>query len=78
MSSSIDDFLADIRIDPTAVGRSLAYSPNAIQERAFQMTLGFIRELSLQHQNGGYVNDNMELAILANDIHYLLTDNKLV
>ena len=74
----IDDFLADVRINPEDVGKALAYSPLPIQERAFDMLVGFVRELSMQDQNGGYVNGNMSVAIKGNAIHYLLTDNRIV
>ena len=75
---SIDDLIADVRIKPADLGKALAYSPNEIQERAFEMFVGFIRELSMQDQNGGYVNGNMPTAIKGNAVHYLLTDNRIV
>ena len=75
---SIDDILADVRYDPAELGKQLAYSQNVIQERAFDMFVGFIRELSMQDQNGGYVNENMSVAIRGNAVHYLLTDNRIV
>lgn len=76
-ASSLADMLADVRIYPDELGRNMAYQPNVIQERMMSMCLGFIRELSIQHHNGGFVNGNMQVAGHASDIQYLLTTSDL-
>ena len=77
-ASNLSDILADIRMNPEELGKQMAYQDNAIQERVFEMFVGFIRELSIQDQNYAYVNGNMAMASKGNAVHYLLTDNRIV
>lgn len=72
------DVLADVRLDPVELGKSLARSHFLVQERTFEMFIGFIKELSIQDQTAGYVNGNMELATRARALDFLLTDNSIV
>lgn len=76
--SNLSDMLADIRINPEDLGKQMAYQDNEIQERMFEMFIGFIRELSIQDRTGGYADGNMAVAIKANAVHYLLTDNRII
>lgn len=76
-ATNLSDILADVRISPDELGKAMSYQPNIIQERMMEMCLGFIRELSIQHDNGGFVNGNMRTAIFGNQVHSLLTDNDL-
>lgn len=68
-AQKIADIIADVRADPTQVGKELAYLPLVIQERLFKLTLSYIRELSMQHDNSSFVNGNMDISRLAWDIH---------
>lgn len=72
------DILADIRIEPRELGKSMAFQQGVIQERFLDMFFGFVRELAIQDKTGGYVNDNISTAIKGNAIDFLLTDNRIV
>lgn len=66
------DLIADIRIDPTQTGRNIAYLPAVIQERFFELTLAYLKELSLQYETASFVNGNMEIAQRAWEIQETL------
>jgi hypothetical protein len=77
-ANNLSDILADVRLSPDELGKAMSYQSNVIQERMMEMCLGFMRELSIQHDNGGFVNGNMKTAILGNQLYSLLTYNDLV
>jgi hypothetical protein len=77
-AEKVFDVLADIRIDPTELGKRLAYQQSGVQERAYKMFVGFIRELALQDAVGGYVNENFEIAQRGRAIEIHLTDTELL
>lgn len=51
--------------DPFEMGKSMAYQQKAIQDRFFQMTMGFIKELAHQKETGSFINGNMETSYRA-------------
>lgn len=71
--SKLSNIFADVRVDPNDLGKWMARSHLAIQERVFDFTLAFIRELSIQAHMSSYVNGNMTIANRAREIQELLT-----
>lgn len=74
-ANKISETLADIRITPEMVGLRLAHEVLPIQEQVMMMFLGFLKELSMQHERGAYINDNMNLANRAWEIREILLTN---
>lgn len=67
-AQKLSDILADVRVDPETLGKDMAYQHVAIQERMFEMFVGFINELTIQQETGGFVNGNMDIAYRAWEI----------
>lgn len=68
----IADLMADIRIDPTQTGRNMAYLPVVIQERLFDLTIAYLKELSFQYDTNSFVNGNMDISRRAWEIQQTL------
>jgi hypothetical protein len=71
-AQKLADVIADVRVDPNQTGREMAYLPLVIQERLFDLTLAYLRELSFQYDTNSFANGNMELAQRAWDIQETL------
>ena len=68
----IADLMADIRIDPTQTGRNMAHLPLVIQERFFDLTIAYLKELSFQYDTNSFVNGNMDISRRAWEIQQTL------
>ena len=67
-AGKIADVISDIRLDPNEIGKQMGYQDSLIQERFMKVCVAFLRELSIQKSQGGFVNGNIDTSVKAWEI----------
>ena len=72
--NKLSDAICDSRSNPDEIAYLLSISDLPTQSAMFEISMNFIKHLSIQASSSYYVNDNMSIAIRARQIYeHLLT-----